>query len=264
MQFDHLMHWVPSLEAAIAQAAAVGMRFEPAGQLGNGMHNAIWRARDLSCVELISVCDRAAWDKRPRRPGGSARDAAMMAGGGALQFAFEVDDLAPVVADVRSRGIEVSDPIVGAIDQPNGVTHTWQAAWVNEGPGWRPFFIQYAAPRDERLIRASPHGRQLADWTFRRLDLETPDPDAASEWLARVLGVEPGRLEGSTDRLTGLTDSITPEVPAFGCRVRFLPGPSDRIIRIVLDGPDAPDAELAGVHYQRRARPASDLPQSEP
>ena len=41
------------------------------------------------------------------------------------------------------------------------------------------------------------------------------------------------------------------EVPIFGCHVRFLPGPLDWITGIVLDGPDAPDATIAGVRYQR-------------
>jgi hypothetical protein len=205
------------------------------------MHNAIWRARDLTAVELIGVYDPDAWAQRPRRSERSARAEAMAAGGGALQFAFEVEDLAPIVADVRSRGVEIGDPLSETYHGADGRTYAWQAAWVSEGPGWRPFFIQYEHRRADRLARAEEQNCRLADWRFHRFDLETPDPAAAARWLARVLGVQRAWAEGA------------PEVPAFGCQVRFLPGPADCITRVVLDGPEAPVGELAGVHYERRA-----------
>ena len=41
MQFDHLMHWVPSLDAAVADYQALGFTVQPGGQHpGSGTHNA--------------------------------------------------------------------------------------------------------------------------------------------------------------------------------------------------------------------------------
>ena len=108
------------------------------------MHNAFWRGRDLTAIELMSVYDWDAWRSRPRGSGAAAREAAL-ATGGALQLAFEVDDLAVVVASVRSRGIAISEPREARSDGADGTVYSWHAAWVTEGPGWRPFFIQYAA-----------------------------------------------------------------------------------------------------------------------
>jgi catechol 2,3-dioxygenase-like lactoylglutathione lyase family enzyme len=240
MQFDHLMHWVPSLDDAVKQAAERGFPARIGGRLGRGMHNALWRARDLTAIELISVHDQDAWRSRRRGSGAAAREAALVSGG-ALQFAFEVDDLASAVADVRSRGIEISDPQVGTLDLGSGGTVSWQAALITEGPGWRPFFIQYATPRTERLRVAHERSSPLMDWRFRRLDLETPNPAQSANWLARVLGVQREWSDGMT------------EVPAFGCRVRFVPGHLDRVTRILLDGTEGPMGDFIGVRYERRA-----------
>ena|SRR5262245_37140392 len=81
----------------------------------------------------------------------------MLAGGGALQFAFEVDDVAAVVADVRRRGVVMRDPAAGSIRYPSGNT----AAWVDEGPGWRPFFIRYPTQHSDRFAIRNPRITQI-------------------------------------------------------------------------------------------------------
>jgi hypothetical protein len=58
--------------------------------------------------------------------------------------------------------------------------------------------------------------------------LETPDPLASANWLARLLGVRSTAVNGA------------PEVAAFGCVVRFVSGAADRVTRIVLDGTEGP------------------------
>jgi Glyoxalase-like domain len=193
----------------------------------------------LEYVELISVVDLEAWRHGLRGSLAASREAAMLASGGALQFAFEVDDVVAVVADVRRRGVVIGDPAAGAIRYPNGNTAAWETAWVDEGPGWRPFFIRYPTPRSERLAMRRLQQQPLPDWSFRAIGLETPDPPVAAAWLARLLGV------GST-----LVDGA-PQVDASGCAVRFASGPADRIIRIVLDGTQGPVGEVFGVRYER-------------
>jgi hypothetical protein len=137
---------------------------------------------------------------------------------------FEVDDVAPVVADVRRRGLVVRDPAASSIRYPSGKTAAWETAWVDEGPGWRPFFIQYPAPRAERLAQRRLMQPQLLDRAFRAVVLETPNPLASANWLAGLLGVRSTVVNGA------------PEVAAFGCAVRFVCGAADRVTRIVLDG----------------------------
>ncbi|HEY1297659.1 MAG TPA: VOC family protein [Chloroflexota bacterium] len=237
MRFDHLMHWVPDLEAAIARCTQLGFPPQRGGRIGPQLHNSVWLGRELEYVELISVVDLEAWRRGRRGPLAASREAAMLAGGGALQFAFEVDDVEAVVADVRGRGIVMRNAAADSIRYPNGNTAQWQTAWVDEGPGWRPFFIRYPTPRGDRL--ASRRQQQQSDWSFQAVVLETPDPTAAATWLARLLGV------GST-----LVDGA-PQVAAFGCAVRFEFGPTDRITRIVLDGTQGPIGDVFGVRYER-------------
>jgi catechol 2,3-dioxygenase-like lactoylglutathione lyase family enzyme len=239
MRFDHLMHWVPDLDAALARCAGLGFPPERGGRIGEHLHNAVWWGRELEYVELISVVDLEAWRGGPRGPLAASRGATMAAGGGALQFAFEVDDLDAVVAAVRSRGIAIRDPAAGSIVFPGGNTAGWQAAWVDEGPGWRPFFIRYAVPRAERLARRRAQQPPLMDWAFCSVVLETPDPASSAAWLARLLGLELAPVDG------------VPALDAFGCIVQFVSGPADRIAEIVLDGSEGPLGDVFGVRYQR-------------
>ena len=239
MHFDHLMHWVPDLEAAIARCTELGFPPQRGGRIGDHLHNGVWLGRKLEYVELISVVDLEAWRHGPRGPIAASREAAMLAGGGALQFAFEVDDVAAVVADVRRRGVVMRDPAAGSIRYPSGNTAAWETAWVDEGPGWRPFFIRYPTPRGDRLAIRQLQQPPPSDWSFRAVVLETPDPPAAAAWLARLLGVGSVLVDGA------------PQVAAFGCAVRFTSGPADRITQIVFDGTQGPVGDVFGVRYER-------------
>jgi catechol 2,3-dioxygenase-like lactoylglutathione lyase family enzyme len=232
MRFDHLMHWVPNLDVAVAECTARGFPPRIWGRIGeSALHNAGWNARDGNYLELISVYDWEAWRNRKRGSGASAREAALAAGG-ALQFAFEVNDMPSTVAAVRDRGIEITDPSVGTIEQPGGAIGRRENAWVIEGPGWRPFNIKYPRPRAERLANRTA----VPDWAFHSLDLSTPDPGASAAWLRRVLGIPAASNH---------------DVDAFGCTIHFVPGEVDRITRIVLDGTEGPIGDVFGVRYER-------------
>ena len=165
----------------------------------------------------------------------------MAAGGGALAFAFEVDDLSSTVAEARQRGVAVRDPEVGTARRASdGATVSWQAAWLDEGPGWRPFFIQYPRPHGERLARRSAQSDPATDWTFGAIVVETPEPEPAATWLARVLGATAAHADG------------TPTVAVLGCTVRFVVGPRDRVTQIELNGPGGPIGDVLGVTYGRQ------------
>ena len=42
MRFDHLMHWVPDLEAGIARCTELGFPPKRLGRIGEHLHNGGW------------------------------------------------------------------------------------------------------------------------------------------------------------------------------------------------------------------------------
>ena len=58
MQFDHLMHWVPDLDAAMQTYQSLGFTIQSGGEHpGVGTRNAAWRI-DARYIELITVHDQ--------------------------------------------------------------------------------------------------------------------------------------------------------------------------------------------------------------
>jgi hypothetical protein len=104
MQFDHLMHWVPDLDAAMQDYQGLGFTIQPGGEHpGVGTRNASWRI-DARYIELITVHDEGV-ARAGFGPAWPAIDAILRAGGGALAFAILVSDVEATVAEL---GQEVS------------------------------------------------------------------------------------------------------------------------------------------------------------
>jgi catechol 2,3-dioxygenase-like lactoylglutathione lyase family enzyme len=237
MQFDHLMHWVPDLDAAMRDYQALGFTIQPGGEHpGVGTRNAAWRI-DTRYIELITVHDQGV-AQAGFGPAWPAIEATLRAGGGGLAFAVLVSDVAARVAELRARGVGVTDAQAGSLQQPDGSTVTWALAFLSEGPAWAPFLINYGVAVDEWSSRFRGPGFPIDPWSLDHLVLETPDPAASASWLAGVLGlpvVQVGR--GAVG------------VPLPGCTVAFAPGPANRLTRVVLAGADAPVGEVAGLRY---------------
>jgi hypothetical protein len=69
MQFDHLMHWVPDLDAATRAYQGLGFTIQPGGEHpGVGTRNAAWRI-DARYVELITVHDEGSHEPASARRG---------------------------------------------------------------------------------------------------------------------------------------------------------------------------------------------------
>ena len=246
MRFDHLMHWVPDLERAIAACDALGYPVRRGGRHPMGTHNAVWRAGDGTYTELIAVHD---WDTFREARGADASESLgrlLETGGGAGAIAFEVDDAAATAEALRSRGVEVSGPREGGIERPDGSRASWHLVGVRPappaGPAWQPFFIQYGMPRRERLAAMAARA-PLGEWRFARLVVETADPPNGAAWLARIMGLEPVGPVGKEEA------AVEPE----GCRIEFVRGGAERVTRVVLAGRDAPAGVLANVSYERAA-----------
>jgi catechol 2,3-dioxygenase-like lactoylglutathione lyase family enzyme len=239
MQFDHLMHWVPDLDAAMQAYQGLGFTIQPGGEHpGVGTRNAAWRI-DARYIELITVHD-AGVARAGFGPAWSAIDATLRAGGGGLAFAVLVSDVVASVAELRARGVSVEDAQAGSLQQPDGATVTWALAFLSEGPAWAPFLINYGVSVAEWSSRFRGPGFPIDPWSLDHLVLEAPDPAASASWLAGVLGLPVSQVgRGAV------------EVPLPGSTIAFAHGPANRITRVVLAGADAPTGEVAGLRYLR-------------
>jgi catechol 2,3-dioxygenase-like lactoylglutathione lyase family enzyme len=239
MQFDHLMHWVPDLDAAMQAYQGLGFTIQPGGEHpGVGTRNAAWRI-DARYIELITVHDEGV-ARAGFGPAWPAIEAILRAGGGGLAFAVLVSDVAASVAELRARGVSVEDAQAGSLQQPDGSTVTWALAFLSEGPAWAPFLINYGVAADEWSTRFRGPGFPIDPWSLDHVVVEASDPAGSASWLAGVLGlpvVQVGR--GAVG------------VPLPGCRIAFAHGPANRITRVVLAGADAPVGEVAGLRYLR-------------
>ncbi len=241
MQFDHLMHWVPNLDAAIQDYRALGFTIQPGGEHpGVGTRNAAWRI-DARCIELITVHDEAV-ARASFGPAWHAIDATLRAGGGALAFAILVSDIAAIVAELRSRGVGVDDAQAGSIQQPDGSSIAWALAFISEGPPWAPFFVNYGVPADEWSAHFRGTGFPIDPWSLDHIVVEAANPGGSATWLADVLGLNLSKV-----------DQGAVEVAVPGCTIAFSRGPANRITRVVLSGADPPVGEVAGLRYQRAA-----------
>ena len=235
MQFDHLVHWVPDLDAAIRDYRALGFTVQPGGQHPQfGTHNAAWRL-DTRYIELIAVRDGAAARVAPDWP---EIDATLRAGGGVLGFGILVADVRETVANLRARGIPVGDPQAGSLQRADGSTKVWHGASLRDGPGWAPFFINYGLPISDWAARFREQGFPKDPWALHGVMVEVPDPAASAGWLADVLGLEGLRI-----------GKDAAEVPLPGCDIAFARGPADRIAAVTLTGPGAPTGLVAGLRY---------------
>jgi hypothetical protein len=157
VQFGHLVHWVPDLNTAVRDHQALGFTVQPGGQHPQfGTHNAAWRL-DTRYIELIAVRDEAV-ARAGLGPDWPQIDATLHSGGGVGAFGVLVADVAATVANLHSRGVPVDDPQAGSIRRADSSTGMWQAAGLQRGPRWAPFFINYGLPIDGWTARFREQG----------------------------------------------------------------------------------------------------------
>ena len=117
-RIDHVMICVPDLAQGIDVYTRLGFNISPGGvHPGQGTHNAI-AFHEEDYLELLSVHDRDEY--LTGHPGGGLLE--FLARSGGLRYiAVQSDDLAADVAQMRQRGVDVSDPRDGARQTPTGV-----------------------------------------------------------------------------------------------------------------------------------------------
>ena len=226
VQFDHLVHLVPSLDAAVRDYRALGFTVQPGGRHpGSGTHNAAWRL-DTRYIELLAVCDEPV-ARAGAGPGWPEIEEMSRAGGGALAFGVLVDDMTATVADLRSRGVRVGDPQAGSIRPTDGSTGVWHHATLQDRPRWAPFFINYGLPIDQWTARSREQGFPKDPWALHGVTVQVLDPAVSARWLgmsSRWMSCASVR----TPRRSGCpaARSRSPAVPRIASPRSSSPGPA--------------------------------------
>jgi len=238
-RIDHVMICVLDLQQGIGTYTRLGFNISPGGvHIGQGTHNAIaFHAEDY--LELLSVRDRAAY--LSGHPGGGLLE--FLARGGGLRYvAVQSDDLEADVAQMRQRGVDVSDPRDGARQTPTGQELRWKAATLGPRHPLPLFFIEHLTPLSERRQAAQagthPNGVLRVD----RVYIAVTDVAAAAETYSHVLGMPVPQVQRGTVikadmavfdlGLTGLTVAQPAEPgPAADALARRGPGPFQVLYR---------------------------------
>ena len=191
-RIDHVMVCVPDLGHGIEAYLRIGFAVHPGGaHTGKGTHNAIAFFED-DYLELLGVQDPALHRKAAAVPGSFDAGLAdfLAAGGGFRAVIVQSDDLAADVAAMRSRGVDVSDPVEGGRRTPAGQALAWRMAGLGPGNPLPVFFLQHLTPLAERRRQVPdpgrhPNGVLRAD----RVYIAVPDVAAAAKTYGRVLGL---------------------------------------------------------------------------
>jgi len=200
-RIDHVMICAPDLPQGIEQYRKLGFNIHPGGtHPGRGTHNAIAFLQD-DYVELLAIRDQAEQLAAAGRP--ANQDAGLVdfiaAGGGIRYIVLQCDDLTAEVAAMRSRGVDVSDPIDGSRLTPAGQQLRWKAAVPGPGNPLPVFFIQHLTPIGERRNQVPLAGNHPNGvYTLERVYIVTRDAEADAETYAKVLGLPRPPLQRGT------------------------------------------------------------------
>lgn len=221
--FDHLIHWVQDLEAAMAAYDELGLPTRPALTMP-GFRNAAWGVDDARYVELATVDDWEAVADSPYAEGVELlRPAVEAAGGeGPVTFAVDVRDAREVAARLVAAGREVSVVEVRFEEKDAGFVEVF----LRDAPPSFPFFISYDPPRaviaQMRAEHREAHGLSFEGAPdLAALLVHSPDPEGGARLLGELLRVP---VTGSAVELPGAEVRFEAGSPAglFGIAVRGL------------------------------------------
>ena len=138
---DHIVILVGDLEQAIADYRALGFTVVRGGEHpGGATHNALVAFADGAYLELIAFMQPSEhhhWWQRGQR------------GEGLIDYALLPSSTAEVVAEARSRGLELDGPIDGGRVRPDGERLAWQTARATTSD--LPFLCGDITPRSLRV-----------------------------------------------------------------------------------------------------------------
>jgi hypothetical protein len=239
-RIDHVMICVPDLQQGIDAYTRIGFNVSPGGiHPGKGTHNAI-ALHEEDYLELMSVYDRDEY--LSGNPGGGLLEF-LARGGGFRYVAVQSDNLVADVAQMRRRGVDVSEPHAGSRHTPTGQELRWQVAALGLRNPLPLFFIEHLTPLHERRQQVSqagmhPNGVLRADRVYIAVAALT----TAVETYSHVLGMPAPKVQrGAVIKAdmavfdlgpTGLTVAQPAEPgPAAEALARRGPGPFQVLYR---------------------------------
>ena len=194
-RIDHVMICVPDLQEGIDAYTRLGFNISPGGvHPGQGTHNAI-AFHEEDYLELLSVRDRDEY--LASHPGGGLIEF-LARGGGFRYVAVQSDDLVADVAQMRRRGVDVSDPSEGGRRTPTGQVLRWKASTLGPRNLLPIFFIEHLTPLHERRQAAQtgthPNGVLRVDRVYIAVEAVA----AAAETYSQVLGMPAPKVQRGT------------------------------------------------------------------
>jgi len=200
-RIDHVTICVPDLAAGVAQFRKLGFNMGEGGaHPGRGTHNAIAFNQD-DYIELLAIRDPAEHRAAAGKSGSknATLEEFIAAGGGIRYVVLQSDDLVAEVAAMRSRGVDVSDPIDGSRRTPSGQELRWKIATLGPQNALPLVFIQHLTPLAERRKQVPVAGNHPNGvYTLERAYIVTRDAEAAAAVYAKVLGMpQPALTKGT-------------------------------------------------------------------
>lgn len=200
-RIDHVMLCVADLAQGIAQFRNLGFNMSEGGSHpGRGTHNAVAFNQD-EYIELLAIRDQAEYAAGTARAGRSSGGLPdfIAAGGGLRYIVLQSDDLAADVAAMRSRGVEVSEPVAGSRITPSGIEIKWKSAALGAKNALPLVFLQPLTPIEQRRKQVPGAGQHPNGVTvLDRAYIVTDNLEAAAALYSKVLGLpQPAIVKGT-------------------------------------------------------------------
>src|SRR5436190_8030638 len=123
---DHVLIAAPVVEQARADYERLGFQVLAGGEHpGLGTYNALIPLADGAYLELIGVRDRP---RAERFPGTGHVLQALEREERLADFVLEARDMDETVRGIRSRGLDIEEPVPGERLRPDGTRVAWRAA----------------------------------------------------------------------------------------------------------------------------------------
>jgi len=182
---DHIVILVQRLDDAIRTYQGLGFNVYPGGEHPGGTHNALVIFQDGAYLELIAF-------QRPDRPHDHRWYRFLSTGGGIVDFAVGVDDVAATVERARAAGLDYRGPVPGARRRLDGVEVAWRLGVTAEDfTGEMPFVIDDVTPREVRVPTGDVAVHPLGVVGLRSVVVAVRDLGEAAERYGALLGVTP-------------------------------------------------------------------------
>lgn len=203
---DHIVIVDQDLDALVEQARSVGFTVVPGGEHAGGMtHNALIAFQDGSYIELIAFIEpekRSTHRWWPR----------LWKGGGLADFALFCEDLEQEVAAIKSRGLDIPEPVENGRQRPDGERLEWRQSFPQTivGETGMPFLIEDLTPRSLRVPSdesETTHDNGVIG--IAGVTLLVDDLDTASQSLGAITGNDVSSIDPP---LPGLTQAARLDV----------------------------------------------------